>query len=66
MYTPRILRLALTSKNKTLRHKIKRYAETGSPWLASFSKLKYDVVVSALIIQDPWLSRSILTHLLKP
>ena len=55
----------LTIKNKTSRHKIKRYAETGSPWPAPFSRLKYEVAVPPLIIQDSWLSISILTYLIK-
>ena len=63
MFTPRILLLALTSKNKTSSHKIKRYAETGSPWRAPLSRLNYDVVIPASAIQDSWLSSSILNHL---
>ena len=63
MFTPRILWSALTSKNKASRHKIKRYAETGSPWRAPFSKLKYDAVVLALIIKDSWLSSNTILEL---
>ena len=44
---------------------MKRYAETESPWRAPFSRLKYDVVIPALIIKDSWLSSSILTHPIK-
>ena len=65
MFTPRILRLALTSKNKILRNKRKRYAETGSPWGAPFSRFKYDVIIPALTVQDSWLLSNILTHLIK-
>ena len=31
---------------------MKKYAETGSPWRASLSKLKYYVVVPAFVIHD--------------
>ena len=65
MFRPRILWVALTSKIKTSRHKIKRYAEIGSPWRSPFSRLKYDVVIPALLIQDSWLSSNIVTHLIK-
>ena len=65
MFTPRTLWLALTSKNKTSRHKIKRCAETGSSWRAPWTRLKYDIVNPALIIQDSWLLSSIVTHLIK-
>ena len=54
----------MTSRNNTSRHRTKRYAETGSPWCAP-SRLKYDVVIPALIMQDSWLLSRILTHLIK-
>ena len=59
MFMPPILSLALTSRNKTSRHEIKRYAE---PWCIPFWRLKYDVAIPALMIQDFWLSSSTLTH----
>ena len=47
--------LLLIKAKRTSKVKVKRWADTGSPWRTPFSKLNYVLVLPALIAQDCWL-----------